>query len=192
MLIFCIGPLFAANRQKTLSWDAFPILMYDTDIGVGYGGRGRVVNLLKFRESFDLMLFNSSKGERTYVFKFSIPDFEIRQGTSYSLSFDLTAEYSKYLKQYYYGLGPDSRKEDLTHYTDEKKELQLTLGRGISPRFVMELQYVIRNVRYFNVEQDKPFTESLQAIGEVFSRLWLFCFVMTPRTVESIPSRECG
>jgi outer membrane protein assembly factor BamA len=171
-LLFLGLPLFAdieQDQNETLSWDAFPILMYDTDIGVGYGGRGRIVNLLKIRESFDLMLFNSSKGERTYIFKFSVPDFEIRQGTIYSLSFDLSAEYSKYLKQYYYGIGPDSLKEDLTYFTDEQKELQMTLGRGFSPRFVMELQYVIRNVHTFNVEQDKPFTEGLQAVGNMFS-----------------------
>ena len=172
LLLFMGRPLCAGierDQSESLSWDAFPILMYDTDIGVGYGGRGRIVNLLKIRESFDLMLFNSSKGERTYLFKFSLPDFEIRQGTSYSLSFDLWAEFSKYLKQYYYGTGPDSREEDLTYFTDEKQELQLTLGRGFSPRFVMEFQYVIRNVHYFNVEQDKPFTEGLQTVGKVFS-----------------------
>ncbi len=172
LMIFLVQPLFKAEETekiKALSWDAFPILMYDTDIGVGYGGRGRIVTFLKIRESFDLMLFNSSKGERTYIFKFSLPDFEVRQGTTYALSFDLKAEYCKYLKQYYYGTGPDSRNEDLTYFTDERKELQLTLGRGISPSFVMEFQYVIRNVHYFNVEQDKPFTEDLQAVGEVFS-----------------------
>ncbi|UCG94742.1 MAG: hypothetical protein JSW13_03030, partial [Candidatus Aerophobus sp.] len=81
------------DTKKSLS--AFPILMYDTDIGVGYGGKAKFVNYLSRKESFDLIVFNSSKGERWYVFAFSIPDIEIRQGKIYSLCCDLKAEYNK-------------------------------------------------------------------------------------------------
>ncbi len=159
----------ATAEECKKSWSVFPILMYDTDIGVGYGGKGKIVDFLDLRESFDLFLFNSSKGERTYVFTFSIPDLEIRQRTSYGLSLDVKAEYSKYLKQYFFGLGPDSREDDLTYYTDEKKELLLTLGRGFSPSFVVELQYAVKNVRFLKVEPDRPHTDQLAAVGEVFS-----------------------
>jgi outer membrane protein assembly factor BamA len=159
----------AKAEERGKSWSVFPILMYDTDIGVGYGGKGKIVNFMGHRESFDLFLFNSSKGERTYVFTFAMPDFEIRQRTTYGLSLDVKAEYSKYLKQYFFGVGPDSHEDDLTYYTDEKKELLLTLGRGFSPSFVVELQYAAKNVRFFNVEQDRPHTDRLAAVGEVFS-----------------------
>ena len=153
--------------EKSLSM--FPILMYDSDIGVGYGGKAKFVNYLSKRESFDFIVFNSSKGERWYVFTFSIPDIEIRQGKRYPFSFDLRAEYDKYSKYYFYGMGPDSEKENQTTFTFEKKELQLTLGRGFSQRFVMEGSYVFKSVKYFSVEEDKIFTERLEEVGEQFS-----------------------
>lgn len=78
------------KSEKSLS--VFPILMYDTDIGVGYGAKSKFVDYLSKKESFDFIVFNSSKGERWYVFTFSIPDIEIRQGKRYRISFDLRAE----------------------------------------------------------------------------------------------------
>lgn len=157
------------DTKKSLS--TFPILMYDTDIGVGYGGKAKFVNYLSRKESFDLIVFNSSKGERWYVFNFSIPDIEIRQGKIYSLSFDLKAEYDKYIKYYFYGTGPDSKKDDETGFTYEKKELQLRFGRGFTPRFMMEAHYILRNIKYFKVEEDRPFSEMLEEIGDQFSPL---------------------
>jgi len=155
------------DTKKSLS--AFPILMYNTDIGVGYGGKAKFVNYLSRKESFDFIVFNSSKGERWYVFTFSIPDIEIRQGKRYSLSFDLRAEYDKYLKYYFYGRGVDFEKENETEFTYEKKELQLKFGRGFTPHFVMEAIYVLKNVKYFKVEEDRPFSEMLEEVGEQFS-----------------------
>ncbi|NIO48878.1 MAG: BamA/TamA family outer membrane protein [Candidatus Aminicenantes bacterium] len=155
------------DTKKSLS--AFPILMYDSDIGIGYGGKAKFVNYLKRKESFDLIVFNSSKGERWYVFTFSIPDIEIRQGKRYSFSFDLRAEYDKYLKYYFYGIGPDSEKDNETEFTYEKKELQLRFGRGFTPCFVLEACYILRNIKYFKVDEDRPFSETLGEIGEQFS-----------------------
>jgi len=155
------------DAKKSLS--AFPILMYDTDIGVGYGGKAKFVNYLFRKESFDFTVFNSSKGERWYVFTFSIPDIEIRQGKRYALSFDLKAEYDKYLKYNFYGTGPDSKKDDETGFTYEKKELQLRFGSGFTPYFVMEAHYILRNIKYFKVEEDRPFSEMLEKIGGKFS-----------------------
>lgn len=155
------------KMKKSLS--VFPILMYDTDIGVGYGGKAKFVHYLSRKESFDLIVFNSSKGERWYVFTFCIPDIEIRQGKIYPLSFDLKAEYNKFMKYSFYGLGADSREENETVYTFERKELQLKFGRGFTPYFVMEAHYVFKNVRYFNVEKSKIYTEILDGVGEQFS-----------------------
>src|SRR5512135_1187598 len=59
------------------SFSPFPILMFDSDIGFGYGGRVKFVDYLGNKESLDLILFNSTRGERWYVFTFSIPDLEI-------------------------------------------------------------------------------------------------------------------
>lgn len=170
VLTFFIGPVSGRIEQHPKkSFNIFPILMYDTDIGVGYGAKGKFVGFLSHDESFDLLLFNSTKGERTYVFVFSIPDFEIRQGTAYPFSFDLKAEYSKLLKANFYGLGPDSQEDDLTRYTDEKKELVLTAGRGFNPHFVVEVLYALKLIRYFDIEEDKSHTEILNNVGEDYS-----------------------
>jgi len=165
-------PLHSADSggekvEKSLS--AFPILMYDTDIGVGYGGKAKFVHYLARKESFDFIFFNSSKGERWYVAAFSIPDIEIRQRKQYTLSLDIRAEYDKYLKYYFYGIGPGSRKENQTHFTFEKKELQVKLGRGFTPYLVVEAAYVLKNVRYFDVQEGAPFSPALKDVGERFS-----------------------
>ena len=134
------------------SWSALPILMYDNDIGFGYGAKAKLVDFLGIKESFDLILFNSSKGERWYVFTFSLPDIEIRQGKTYPLSFDLKAEYDKFLKYSYYGQGMDSRKEDETILTHEVKNLFLTVGRGFTPHFSASVAYVFRTIDYYGVQ----------------------------------------
>ena len=144
------------------SCSPMPILMYDPDIGVGYGGKVKFVDFLKNKESFDLILFNSSEGERWYVFTFSIPDFEIRQGKTYKLSFDLKAEYDKYLNYVFYGTGPDTRAEDKTVFTHETKSLQFTFGRGVTPEFVVAAMYTIRWLSYSSIDKDRPFTEDLK------------------------------
>lgn len=157
------------SKDTKKSMNVFPFPMYDTDIGFGYGAKAKFVNYFSKEESFDFFVFNSTKGERTYIFIFSIPDTEIRQGKTYPFSFDLKAEYSKYLKYYFYGFGADSRKEDETEFTNERKELQLKLGRGFSSRFVVELFYSFKNVFYFNIERDRPFTDTLDIVEEQFS-----------------------
>jgi hypothetical protein len=69
-----------------------PILSYDTDAGVGYGIKSFFLNYLHNNESFDVVLFNSTKGERWYRVVYSLPDFERRQGTVYPLALDLTVD----------------------------------------------------------------------------------------------------
>ena len=75
------------------SFSAFPIAMYNSDIGFGLGGKGVLKNRLHKDESFDLILFASSKGEQWYVLTFSIPNREIRQGTIYPHALDAKIEY---------------------------------------------------------------------------------------------------
>ncbi len=160
-------PATSSKIKKSLS--VFPILMYDTDIGVGYGGKAKFVHYFSRKESFDFIVFNSSKGERWYVFNFSIPDIEIRQGKVYSVSFDFKAEYDKFLKYSFYGIGADSSEDDETVYSFEKKEIQFKIGRGFTPHFVIEMTYILKNVRYFNIEKAKAFTETLEEVGSQFS-----------------------
>lgn len=156
------------KREKSLS--IFPFLIYDTDSGVGYGAKAKFVGYLAGKESFDFILFNSSKGERWYVFTFSTPDIEIRQGKRYPFSLDIKAEYNKFLKYYYYGMGSVSKEEDKTEFSLEKKELQFKVGRGFTPHFVAEVTYVLRSVRYYHIEEG-PFQDILRMVGEQFSPL---------------------
>ncbi len=156
------------KRDKSLS--VFPILMYDSDIGVGYGVKAKFVDYLAKKESFDFIVFNSSKGERWYVFAFSTPDIEIRQGKRYPFSLDVKAEYDKFLKYYFYGIGSGSKKENKAEFSFEKKELQFKVGRGLSPHFVIEATYVLRSVRYYHIEEG-PFEDILRTVGEQFSPL---------------------
>ena len=154
------------GSYKSLS--ALPIVMFDNDIGFGYGAKARFVDFLKIKESFDLILFNSSKGERWYVFTFSLPDVEIRQGKAYKFSFDLKAEYDKYLKYSYYGQGMGAQKENETIFTHETKNLNLTFGRGFTPNFVVEASYVFRGIDYYGV-LDGPFADQLRGLGKRFA-----------------------
>lgn len=171
VLIFFLVPTVVEatsilKAEKSLS--VFPILMYDTDIGVGYGAKAKFVHYFSKKESFDLTIFNSTKGERWHVFNFSIPDIEVRQGKKYALSLDIKAEYDKLLKSDFFGMGPESKKQELTNFTFEKKELQFTLGRGFNSFFVIEGSYVFRNIGYFDVKEGF-FKETLEAVGEQFS-----------------------
>jgi hypothetical protein len=167
-LIFSLNADSQEQRKKSFS--AFPILMYDTDIGFGYGGKAILKNFFKRDESFDLVLFNSSKGEKWYVFTFSIPDFEIRQGKVYPLSFDLKAEYDKILKNNFFGIGSDSKKENQIIFTSEMTQLQMTFGRGFSERFVGQISYILKNIRYFNIKEgNSALVNVLKEVGTQFS-----------------------
>jgi outer membrane protein assembly factor BamA len=50
------------NEDKQRSHSVFSIIMYDSDIGFRFGGRGVVKNTFYKNESFDLMLFVSTLG----------------------------------------------------------------------------------------------------------------------------------
>jgi endonuclease/exonuclease/phosphatase family metal-dependent hydrolase len=134
--------------------DFLPILMYDTNVGFGYGGKFFLLNPLRRNESFDLVLFNSTKGERWYHFVFSWPDFERRQGKIYPLALDLLIDYDKWIKNSFFGVGNESRFEDREYYTREPLELRLTLNRGFSPHLVGQVGAIYRTIRNFNFEEN--------------------------------------
>ncbi|MDP2915450.1 MAG: BamA/TamA family outer membrane protein [Candidatus Aminicenantes bacterium] len=119
-------------RPAKFTKDFFPILMYDTDIGFGYGLKTFLLNPLRRSESFDLTLFNSTKGERWYRFVFSWPDFETRQGKIYPVAFDLTIDYDKMIKNNFFGVGNASRYDDRVQYTREPVTIDLALSRGFT------------------------------------------------------------
>ncbi|MBW6514240.1 MAG: endonuclease/exonuclease/phosphatase family protein [Candidatus Syntrophosphaera sp.] len=73
-------------RSAKTKISGLPIAMYDTDTGFGYGAKGYLFNLFKANESYDLILFHSTEGERWYKFEFSLPDEELRQRRKYPLA----------------------------------------------------------------------------------------------------------
>jgi hypothetical protein len=137
LLLACAGFLPARGADRP-SWSAFPVVMYDSDIGVGFGGKAVLKNRFRRDESFDLILFGSSKGEQWTVFAFSVPDFEIRQGKLYALAFDLNVEYDKLLKSNFFGIGNDSRDNDL-QFPREFIKLEAVVSRAVTGHFIGEI-----------------------------------------------------
>ncbi|MDE3059024.1 MAG: BamA/TamA family outer membrane protein [Bacteroidota bacterium] len=138
------------------SLEAFPILTYDTDVGFGYGGKIFLLGTLNAKESFDVTLFNSTKGERWYRLVFSIPDFELRQGTMYPLAFDVTIDYDKYLKANLFEPGNFSPPSPHETYTREPLEVSASGSRGFTRNFVATLGIKFKNVRsYYFAEQSR-------------------------------------
>jgi len=124
--------------------EGLPILSYDTDAGFGYGAKLFALDYLGLNESFDAVLFNSTKGERWYRAAFSIPDFELRQGRIYPWALDLVVDYDKWISNSFFGVGngtPESARET---YTRAPLEISLTASRGFSRTTVAQagLRYV--------------------------------------------------
>jgi outer membrane protein assembly factor BamA len=150
---------------KEISWSAFPILMYDSDIGLGFGGRGIIKNLFKADESFDLILFASTLGEQWYAFTFSIPDFEIRQGTAYSIAFDLKFEFDKYLKSNYFGIGNETPDNEW-QFPSELFKLELILGTAFTEQLIGEISLVLQHRSIYDYEEINPLLVSEEGTGE--------------------------
>lgn len=131
--------VIARSSPDTLQgtkFEVLPILSYDTDAGTGFGAKAFLLNSMGWRESFDAVLFQSTKGERWYRMVFSIPDFEQRQGTVYPLAFDLTVDYDKWITYKFFGIGNRSPYENPETYTREPLEISATASRGFLPHVV--------------------------------------------------------
>ena len=141
-------PLFAQTSEPPSSegkagaaadstiMEFFPIIMYDTDVGFGTGGKAVFRNQMGWRESFDLTLFLSTKGERWYRFAFSLPDAELRQGTRYPLAVDFFVDYDKMIKNSFFGVGMGSSFEAREYYSKEPLEFNLAFSHGFSSSIV--------------------------------------------------------
>ena len=149
-----------SNRVKGEKFEFLPLFSYDTDVGFGYGVKGFFLDFLEESESFDVILFNSTKGERWYRLVFSIPDFELRQGKRYPLSLDVVVDYDKYTKNNFFGVGPESRSSNRETYTKEPLELQLMASRGFSKNFVGQLGFRFKAVRNFGYNSSGSFSQT--------------------------------
>lgn len=138
-------------QKKSIS--VLPIIMYDSDIGFGFGVKGVTRNFLKEDESFDLMLFASTKGEQQYVFAFSIPDFEVRQGTMYPLALDLKIEFDKLLKSNFFGIGNESKNND-HQFPRELSKFQTAVSRAFTHSLVGELAFRYTHYSVYDYDTD--------------------------------------
>lgn len=132
--------------------EPLPIVSYDSDVGFGYGAKAFFLNQLGWNESFDIVAFNSTKGERWYRFVFSLPDFEIRQGKVYPWAVDVVIDYDKWIRNNFFGVGNGSRFEDREYYTREPFEISFIVNRGFTSRTVGQLGVKYKSVRNFNFE----------------------------------------
>lgn len=165
-------PVDLAAQIVPQSLEALPILSYDTDVGFGFGAKGFVLNALGESESIDLTVFNSTKGERWYRLVFSVPDFELRQGTTYPWSVDAVLDYDRYLVSNFFGIGSESRKADRETFTKEMAEVQLVLGKGWSGEFVTQAGVRFRTVRNTGFAPTGSFATTLPAINQGRSFGW--------------------
>ena len=162
----------ADTPEQKHSLSVFPYALYSTDIGFGAGAMGKMVNFLRRDESLSLVVFYSTKSERWYQLNFSIPDLQRRQGKRYGLSLDFKAEYDKYLKYYFYGIGPDSQKlgpaED-SYATYLIEQVAMTFGHAFSRTLIVEAAYTLREYKTSNAAPDRPFSGLLANEGNKFS-----------------------
>ena len=150
----------ASVQSPGKKFEFLPMLSYDTDVGFGYGVKAFFLDFLGESESFDVILFNSTKGERWYRLVFSVPDFELRQGKRYPLSLDLVVDYDKFTRNNFFGVGPGSRSSDRETFTKEPLEIQLVASRGFSERFVGQIGIKFKAVRNFAFDSAGLFAAS--------------------------------
>ncbi len=183
-----LPPVFAQVLQPSGSGDAgaakddptiiefFPILSYDTDAGFGYGGKVVFRNQLGVRESFDVTLFNSTKGERWYRFAFSLPDAELRQRNAFPVAVDFFVDYDKWISNSFFGVGMGSSFDQREFYTKEPLELNLALSRGFSSTVVGTVGArfkAVRNYGFSNESSLKSLPPELNAGRAEFASMFL-------------------
>ena len=146
-----------AQQDERANFEILPIVNYDSDVGFGYGVKAFLFDFLKEKESFDLILYNSSKGERWYRVVFSIEDFESRQGTVYPLALDFIIDFDKFNNYKFYGIENYTEYDNLEEneiYTREQFEITGMLSRGFTENIVVEAGLSFKIFNSFNFESD--------------------------------------
>ncbi len=144
------SPDSAGQKRKDVEF--FPILSYDTDVGFGYGVKAFFLDHFSLSESFDLVLFHSTKGERWYRLVASFPDIELRQRTLYPLALDFLIDYDKLVNANYFGVGNSSSYTTRETYTKTPLEISITAGRGFTPTVVGQVVLRYRSIRISSID----------------------------------------
>ena len=162
----CLNLTAQSDSTERAGIELFPIISYDTDAGFGYGAKAFFYDQLNSRESFDIILFNSTKGEQWYKFIFSIPDFESRQGTEFPIALDITFEYDKW-KNYnlhYYNLEVEGINsfEQQVEFKDqcvyELAETKISLNRAFRKDLTGSLDFKFKSISTYDYRRDSILT----------------------------------
>ena len=139
---------FSQKISSEKEWEAFPILNYDTDVGFGYGAKGFFYNYLQQGESFDLIAYNSTKGERWYKLVYSVPDMQRRQGKKYDLAFDLIVDYDKWINFTFYNDGDEQDEK----YIREPIEISSSISHAFTTDLVAEIGLLYTSVSCYRFD----------------------------------------
>ena len=133
------------------------------------------------KESFDLILYNSTKGEHWYMLVFSKTDIQRRQGKKYNFSFyfDLIADYDKrtnykyYKSNYNYIFG--KQVDEVLTFKREVTELTAWVNNGMAKNLI--LQFGIRYKRsksfdYDSLAESSIFASSTHTINSPYVKLF--------------------
>jgi len=139
------------KMQVSPKIEPLPILSYDSNTGLGFGGKCVFLNQAGLKESFDITLYGSSKGERWARFVFSYPNNEIRQRKKYGIAVDFLIDYDLFQKYEFFGVGNSSRYQDKEYYAHNPIETSIILSSGITGDFVAQAGVKTMYSRNFNI-----------------------------------------
>ena len=158
ILLLILFPKTIKAQQDSVSdsdLELFPIVNYDSDAGFGYGAKAFLFNQKGLKESYDLILYNSTKGERWYRFVFSIMDIQKRQGQKYPLALDLIVDYDKWINYRYYGVEYFYERDSLLEYetyTREPFEISTVISSAFTKTFVVNVGLKYRTISSYNFD----------------------------------------
>ena len=168
-LIFTSTTSFSQDSLQT-KFEPLPILSYDSNTGFGFGAKAFLLNFFKSRESFDMIIFFSTKGEQWFRTVFSMPDFELRQGTVYPLAVDLLFDYDKFVAYNYFGVGNESNFDDKEIYTRLVIEFNAMFNRGFSEQWVGQIGLKYKSIESWDFEEDGQLINLIPLYNNPFMR----------------------
>jgi outer membrane protein assembly factor BamA len=128
-----------SSLPQNSQWESFPIAVYDSDTGFGFGAKSVLLNQLGYQESADITLFASTLGERWARLVVSHPDFSLRQGTVYPLSLDAKVEYDRMIQNHFFGVGNRTQSSAKETFNKEPLTLEIAGGHGFSKSFSIKV-----------------------------------------------------
>ncbi len=176
-IIHIADKIFKPINEDNTKLEWMPLANYDSDLGFGFGTKGFYLNPFDHDESFDLILFASTGGERLIRFTFSYPDIETRQGTEYPLAVDFLIDINPLTITYAYSTNMLQSKDYDAKYRDIPILLSLVFSRGFSEEFVgsAALRYNYLSYDKFNPRHDAValYDDDVYSAPSIFLNLFL-------------------